>query len=348
MNHSIIKVWITSAIFLGFSIVTSAQSNDLRVKKLNEYVQFTNEAIHGNLIVLRLLESFNRTLNKYVDQPSQQLNFYGNKDLPMDVYQDDNEEFYVISPNKWYAKLSTPSNVLNKAEQDTLLAIAKELKNITVQINQLRFEIETLLKDLDLRKFENQNLVYDKLEEGVQLYKDFHSFYLALKKEIANLTPSHDYTVYPETTKMLLIRLDEVYNQAHDILHKLYIKEDTEIASMIKSQQTAVDKLKETCSNRREIYKVSSSSRLGVYLGNILSKSQEAINDATAFTQSVPIPNEYMMYDKYYYYYNLSIINKFNKAGPGMVFDINQIRSLVSESLLFKFEMPHYFKVVYP
>lgn len=58
---------------LAFAIPVSGQvaTDTKRVKALDQYVSFTNESIHGLLIVHRLLENFNKNINKYVDLPDQ-------------------------------------------------------------------------------------------------------------------------------------------------------------------------------------------------------------------------------------------------------------------------------------
>jgi hypothetical protein len=61
-----------------------------------------------------------------------------------------------------------------------------------------------------------------------------------------------------------------------------------------------------------------------------------------------PIPEEYKLYDKYYYYYNISAINKFNRYGNGIVFEKNRIIEYLGVPVVRFFEMPHYFKVIYP
>ncbi len=337
--------------FFSFSI--SAQSvaqttQAAKVRKLNEYVSFSNESIHGLLIVLRMLEGFNRNINKYVDLPNQQINFYGNKDLPQDIFQDENHEFYTTSPNEWFAKINTQSTALSSSDLAKLNAIAKDLKGVNLQINRIRFDIETLINSINLTKRENQSLVYDKLEEGVALIRNFYKYQQALEALVVSLAPKDNYTKAGPKTASLLKALDNVYADAHAILKKMYNKDGEDLAVLLKSHQASVEVLKQQNIKLVEVSKVANSVRAVTYITNILNKSMDAIKDENAFVQSESVPAEYKMYDKYYYYYNLATLNKFNKAGPGIVFDINQIRELVSDTLLMKFEIPHYFKVIYP
>ena len=71
--------------FLLFANGIGQVTNNEKVKALNNYVNFSNESTHGLLIVHRLLENFNKNINKFVDLPDQQINFYSNKDLPQDI-----------------------------------------------------------------------------------------------------------------------------------------------------------------------------------------------------------------------------------------------------------------------
>ena len=95
-----------SFIFVFISSVYNQSTDADKVKVLNNYVNFSNESTHGLLIVHRLLENFNKNINKFVDLPDQQINFYSNKDLPQDIFEDPENWFYDISPNEWYANIN--------------------------------------------------------------------------------------------------------------------------------------------------------------------------------------------------------------------------------------------------
>jgi len=108
MIRSLITACLISFIFAGQVTAQAKANQEEKLKAINNYVQFTNESTHGLLIVHRLLENFNKNINKYVDLPDQQINFYSNKDLPQDIFEDSENWFYDTSPNEW--------NVICKAE----------------------------------------------------------------------------------------------------------------------------------------------------------------------------------------------------------------------------------------
>jgi len=85
-----------------------------------------------------------------------------------------------------------------------------------------------------------------------------------------------------------------------------------------------------------------------MWWANILKQAKNSISEQKSFAESENIPEEFKLYDKYYYYYNFPIIDKFNRYGMGIVFEMNRIMDYLDIPVLKKFEMPHYFKVIYP
>ena len=60
-----------------FTFTFTQNPSKASVKALNNYVQFTNESIHGMMIAHRIFENINQKVNRSVDSPSEQINFYG-------------------------------------------------------------------------------------------------------------------------------------------------------------------------------------------------------------------------------------------------------------------------------
>ena len=110
-------------LLLVASLFAQSSNQVEKVKALNKYVHFTNEATHGMLIVHRMLENFNQEVNKYVDLQSNQLNFYGNKDLPKNIFEDPEHWFYPISPLKLHAETLKASQILPKTDADQCLSL---------------------------------------------------------------------------------------------------------------------------------------------------------------------------------------------------------------------------------
>lgn len=342
------KIFWTFACFFFFSVCSIGQATTSeKIQAIDNYINFSNESTHGLLIVHRLLENFNKNINKYVDLPDQQINFYSNKDLPKDIFEDPENWFYETSPNEWYNKLNLSDGAIPGTVETPLKSIAAEMKTVIANVNQLRFELEDQIKTLDLSKRENLSLVYDKLEEGVTLYKDFYTKQLKLEEIIDSyvktikLTPNE--LQFPEVLSAML----NVYKTNRIALHSLYNKDDDNYTQLIQAQESAFatfDAISLSDYNSTRLI----NSRVQMYWANIKRQAGEAIKSEKAFVEAETIPDEYKLYDKYYYFYNIAVINKFNRYGNGIVFEMNRILEYISAPVPKLFEMPHYFKVIYP
>ena len=114
------------------------------------------------------------------------------------------------------------------------------MKSVISSINNIRFELEDQIKKLDLTKRENLSLVYDKLEEGVKLYKNYYKKQLVLESEIGayykTLKFSNDEMQFP----LVLKSIEDVYNTTRTALKALYNKDDDNFAELIKTQEASL------------------------------------------------------------------------------------------------------------
>lgn len=336
-----------SFIFVFISSVYNQSTDADKVKVLNNYVNFSNESTHGLLIVHRLLENFNKNINKFVDLPDQQINFYSNKDLPQDIFEDPENWFYDISPNEWNTKINNSKGKIPSAIEVKLNNSASEMKSIISAVNKIRFELEDQIKSLDLTKRENLSLVYDKLEEGVKLYKNFYVKQHILEGDIIAYYKTLKFTPEEMQFPAVLSAVDGVYKTTRNALEGLYNKEDDNFSDIIKAQEAALAKFEAINLSDYNSTRLI-NSRVQLYWANIKRQSAESLKVQKAFSESENVPEEYKLYDKYYYYYNISVINKFNRYGNGVVFEMNRIIDYLDIPVLRYFEMPHYFKVIYP
>lgn len=343
-----VKIFPILFLLIFFHNCTFGQSSDTeKIAALNQYVNFSNESTHGLLIVHRLLENFNKNINKFVDLPDQQINFYSNKDLPKDIFEDPENWFYDISPNEWSIKINQSSGVIPSAIETKLNTTVGEMKSIISAVNNIRFELEDQIKTLDLSKRENLSLVYDKLEDGVKLYKSFYSKQLILEKDIHTYVKTLKFSTSEMQFPVVLDAIDGIYNTTRTTLNALYNKDDDNFSELLKAQEKAANTFEAINLSDYNSTRLI-NSRVQMYWANIKRQNSEALKVEKAFAESENVPEEYKLYDKYYYYYNISVINKFNRYGNGIVFEMNRIIDYLGVPVLRYFEMPHYFKVIYP
>lgn len=321
-------------------------TDDPKIEALNNYVFFINESTHGLLIVQRMLENFNQDINKYVDLESVQLNFYSNKDLPANIFIDDENWFYDTSPYEWYTKAITKSKLLG-GDAVSLNLHMKSMKKILSEVNAKRFEIDKFIQNNNLEEETAQQGVYDLLERCVTLYDDFFKSQRSLESAIR--TTYNKIRKEESTLEFPKFRaaVENAYNATRDIMIAIRDKKDEDFERYISKQETATNTIVNMefteFNSTRMISKRVLRSR-----DNMLNQLKQSLLGVERFYKTGIVDPDYKLYGKFYYYYNSDLINKFNRYGNGIVFEINRILDYLEMPILRYTELPHYFKVIYP
>ena len=329
MKHKFL-ISILLSLFL-FQNLSRAQDQPSMITALNSYVHYTNESIHGMLIVHRLLENFNQEVNQYVNLKSNQLNFYANKDLPKNIFVDPEMSFYKISPYRWYEVTQSESRSLKPADAQRLNRLAGQLKTIMDKTNNVRFDIENFLKNNDLTKKENQKVIYKKLEGCVLLYADFYGIKEKLRHAL--------FDIYGNSIDQELTRTSVPIQSLH-----LFQRKFLAFSSKLRFKTTGESALKNLNKAGNDVLNTSAKHPF-------FKKSQTAVksilSQAAAFTKNKNTSSGYELYGTHYYYHNVELTSSFNSYGMGFVKNANKYIKNMHPTGLLILEEPHFFKVIY-
>lgn len=323
------KLFVSLAVLvLTCSTVISQKSTS---EMLNNYVHFSNESTHGLLIVHRLLEIFNKDINKYVDLDGDQVNFYSNKDLPKNIFEDPDDMFFkTASPVAWLKTLETEHNSGSLAQSGTLYLLAKKMSNISRAINNIRFDIENYINSHDLTDKVQLQGVYDLLEKGVKYYDDFFTTQVELENAIAAIPSSGTSTLYQNSL--------DFHTNTKRVMRALRAKQDIDLPKFISVLKQKYPQIMSDLNARSGIRRVK----------KIDEKLQGTIDASEAYHLTAVVPKEYKLYKKFYFYHNADIINKVNRYGNGYVTYLNDILIKIDPNATLLFEEPHFYQVIYP
>lgn len=315
---------------------TNAQSTiqKQQIEALNNYVHFSNESIHGMLIIHRMFENFNQEVNKYVDLQSNQLNFYGNSDLPRNIFEDPENWFYDTSPYEWYIIAKKGSKNLETSSANRLNASLDLLKQTVDRVNEVRFELENFIKNNDLTKSENQTEMYAKLENCVALYDDFYENKEALYRDLVVV---HEQNIKPVSNSYNtpITALQSVQQLSKDLLEALHFSLSGKVADLSGALDNSVQKAKQYSTNNKA-YKAS------------IKAAMELLDFSKKYNAQSEFSDKYALYGKNYYYHNVQFASAFNRYGSGFVKHTNEFITQSNSTYLLLVEEPHYLKIVYP
>jgi len=327
MNRKLLFLFLFLPI-LGMAQISSTQQQEL--KALNNYLHFTNESIHGMMTAHRLFEIFNQTVNKYVDLESNQLNMFSNADLSMNIF-DDPAFMDEMTAYQWYAKTKKESSKLPNSAAVPLNIELDKLKTIITRINTLRFELENLTNETDLKERKNLTEVYKTMEECVTLYEEFHT----VKKRLKSSLQKRYATLNIPKDNKELGNLIAIHENIRAFLEGVRAKDNNNLTALIQH-------LKNNLATAKS-FKITDQG-----YENVLQKASAFINVAQKYLDGVGFPKEYKLYGRTYYYYNMEMVAKFNHYGSGLVKDLNEWVASKNYPALVQLEEPHYFKVIYP
>lgn len=332
--------------FIVISNLSLAFSNGpTPLQAINNYASFINESIHGMVIVHRLLENYNQELNKYVDLEGYQINNFGNKDLPKNIFEDPDNWFYPISPLEWEKIAVDGSSVLSESDANFLNKKLSSLKSKILAINKIRFEIENYIQQNDLTIRENTEKVYSFLEKGTQLFDDFYNEQSEMEVMLIKLARNYG---KPEAELLNIVEaFDKTWFSAKNILRSVRNKKDESLPAQIQTLSQSYAQMSKIKIADHPVQQLRTSKNQRSW-NQALKKINEITTNAELLINTAEVPQEYKFYGKFYYYHNAVLANYMNRYGSGFANEMNNIIKSLDMPILYRIEEPHFYQVIYP
>lgn len=332
-------------LFIISNVNSGIANNPTPLQALNNYASFINESIHGMVIVHRLLENYNQELNKYVDLEGYQINNFGNKDLPKNIFEDPDNWFYQISPLEWAKIANEGSSVLTEQDANFLNKKLASLKSKILSINRIRFDIDDFIQNNDLTIKENTEKVYSFLELGTELFDNFYEE--QTKMEVILIKLARKYGA-PEAEELRIVEaFDKNWFAAKSILRSVRDKKDEALPGQIDALERAYAQMKAIDVADYPIMSLKTPRNQRSW-NQSLKKINEIVDNTKLLIQTAEVPKEYKFYGKFYYYHNAVLANFINRYGSGFANEMNNIIRDLKLPILFRIEEPHFYQVIYP
>lgn len=306
-----------------------------QINALNTYVSFSNESIHGILTIHRLLENFNQEVNKFVDLPGYRINNISNSDLPANIFKDENHWFYNVTPYEWYDKIKQEKSIIGEQNFNKLFPLAEELFNTCNKINNIRFEIGDFIASSDLTQKKNLDSVYFLMERAVDHIDLFYAIQMNLEDMLDTISKQY------YNSSAFSNPLIDLYESARELLLKVRVSDAPATRTAVENMKKQLD-LTKTETNKKPDPKSRVTTSKVLQINDGILKIANELVDAPVLTE------EYKLYGNYYYYYNVKLVEKFNKYGNGFVGLLNTTIDIEQLPVIHRMEFPHYFKVIYP
>lgn len=300
---------------------------------INPIVDYSNTGTHGMLVVHRLLEGYNQEINKYVDLDGYTYNYYVNADLPKDIFQDADHWFYPISPREYFNDIQK----LNSSQS----SLANDMHLLFTQANNIRFEIEQLIKEKDLTNPYNLGEIYVKLESCVDL---FDAYYKQCNTLSSSAPSGKEYEKVPSMIKSLL----EFYRNSTWVLERLRYERNPDLNEQIRTLEEGLNNLEYISELINKVDDPIKRRATHVSFTKCKTQATAFVDQLKDYQSMTGFDERYKLYGKEYFYHNVQLLSSFNWYGLGFVHHANELLISLGYEEYKMIEIPHYFKVIYP
>jgi len=324
MYRLLLGLFFSLSVFCGYS-----QSKDIKTKALNNYIDFTNDCIHGLTISHLMLQSFNNEVNKYVDATDGFV--FKNSDFGREIYSEISYyEHRGKSPSEQYPIMLKEGGTLG-ADSKVLNELTTKLYDAAKRLNDLRFETGAFIENNDIQIPENLDHIYSRLEYGVSLFNEIYELRNALEKTVDKVTAKRTYSDQAASYS----NLKSAHKSLTTLLKKIRAKETGDFKALQAKNTKATTSLK--------------NSKLGTAsIKDIYTQAVDASKKANSFYTDGSVPASSERYGKFYYYYNTIITSYLNTVGSGTAFKSNKLIEELDVNQVKFLELPPMFKVLYP
>ena len=131
------------------------------------------------------------------------------------------------------------------------------------------------------------------------------------------------------------------YDEAKNILLSIRVKDDLTLSENINTLSSKLNSEKQSTTRNK-------NHENSILKKNIYKALNDIITTTNEFQNTAKVSKEYELYGIYYYYYNVVLIDKYNRYGNGFIKILNNLIIKNKIPVLNRLEFPHYFNVIYP
>lgn len=342
-----IALYTMLTFFITFN--SKAQNNKQgQIDYLNDVITYANENIHGLMILHRMFEYQNLLVLKKLNKDVKIFNVMESDNLPFNIFDDPKKWLFEKSPNEIYHEIKKNKDVLPKSKTLNVFLMIDEMYAITNELDQLRFEIEGIIKNLpsDLKE---TDIIINELKSHFKLVERQYDSYFELNIEFENLMQNiiTDLNLISDENQNIrfLMLCDEIYGTQKKIAMSYYKKDVSNIDSLYKVNLNLLKKIENTI---RPHALPKYMEKANNYTENI-TKQILKINDKIKSSDDPNNENmkSYEKMDPFYLNYNFKILSSLNRYGNGLIYELNRLISLYNIPKLKYLELPNYYKMAW-
>lgn len=308
---------------------------------LNNYIVYSNEVVHAiNLMYFDFL-LLNKQFFAYVEDSISTVTY--SKDNILTNY-----EYFPVFPRDLYPNLSDNIYIPYDKRGEPLQLIGK-VANVLKEIENARTRLNRYINSGSYKSDTNLVQGFTILRRVEVLYYDMFTLQEKLHWNLSSIIQSFDQPDINPSALRFIIELQGLIKQSKMVIKAIRAKDNS---NLLRQQTVELNLLLNQITQQKSALLgdlelnpkalTSPDKRLEV----IINRAQEIGRVGQEYQQISKYKN--LDYKPHYYYYNIDLLNNYNRTGDGLATLLNKIIEQYGVYWLHEHEMPHMFEVLYP
>lgn len=344
-----LKIEILYILFLFSFRWTTAQPLQLNksvCRAINNYVLYANEAMHTAHVMYGEFEQWNWNLNRFVQGECDTIAY---PQLHSNILT--NYDYYSTLPRDLYKNIFSDNVYIAYERRGKPLETVGKIENVLAELEKIRFQLFQYSSQQQYKTDPYGEQAYALLARAEVLYYDLYALQDKLRMGLKEAKALYIHSPADSSKYRVMVQMEKVIESLETVVR--YVRIDQSTTESQNALLIANNLLADMERNRSQylsgIAAIDSSAlcphkRYDAFVQRgkeCVAVLQDFKNAALAKYQGLPRP-------AHYYYYNVDVLNKFNRYGDGLVRIFNRFIVQNNELYLHANELPKLFKVSVP
>lgn len=310
---------------------------------LNNYITYSNEATHAiNLMYFDFLY-LNNQFYDYVEEDSINSLQYTKDNILT------NPEYFPIYPRELYPKVVSGNIYLPYDKRGEPFQLVGKVVNVLEEMERTRGQLAIYVSSGAYQQDTNLVQGFAWLRRMEVLYYDMFTLQEKLHWNLTSITQSYTSPALDSNTLRITKQLQPLLKQTKIVIKGVRAQDNSAALNgqcmQLRSMILRLEREKATILKGMKFQENSLRSPDNRY-SLMLDRARKTLAAAQAYLANEQYQN--LDYEPQYYYYNIDLLNQYNRTGNGIATLFNKFIQENDVYWLFEYEMPHLFEVRYP
>lgn len=311
---------------------------------LNNYMEYSNEVVHAANVMHSDFEQLNLSFNQYIEQKKPVMMY-----KRLDVLNE--YDYFPVLPKNLYQDIFDDNVYLPFDKRGTPLQLISKMHGVIEELDLLRKQLEEYITSGAYQQDSLLQNGYKWLRRAEVLYYDLFTLQEKIHWAVANLSTHYQRVPNHEPSFQVLGKLDMLITQSKAIIQTVRAEDFTKT---LRSQCVEYNKLLDDLVKNKATYlaaiPANDTSAFCPHkrYEHITTRGRAFVLQALSYLNQRETRYGNRPHKSNYYFYNIDLLNEYNRYGDGMVAAFNQLTMTLGEWWLWECELPFIFEVIYP